>query len=116
MKIHVKRGPEAAFITLSGDFISEVDQLELREKVETLVGGERIHLVIDFGGVKYINSCGLGSLVCVLTKVRKAGGDLHLVGVGGDVAKVIKLTRLDAILPISPSVETAISELGIHAL
>ena len=116
MKIHVRHVREALLISLDGDFISEVDQLALSERVESLIGGEKINLVIDLGAVKYINSCGLGSLVCVLTKVRKAGGDLHLSSVGGDVARILKLTHLDEILQVYPSVESAISELGLHAL
>ena len=115
MKIHVQRESEATILALEGDFISEVDQVALRQRVNALVKGNNIHLVVDLGGVKHLNSCGLGSLVCILTTVRKVGGDLRLARVGPDVARVMEITNLGLVFQSYPSVASALAELGVHA-
>lgn len=114
MKINIKHRVDASILGLEGDFISEVDQVALRDHVRALIGQKQIHLIVDLAGVKYVNSCGLGSLVCILTTVRKSGGDLRLAGVGPDVARVMKLTKLDMIFETYASVEKALSDVGIH--
>ncbi len=114
MKINIKHRADASILGLEGDFISEVDQLALRDHVRALIGQKKIHLIVDLAGVKYANSCGLGSLVCILTTVRKSGGDLRLAGVGSDVARVMKLTKLDMIFDVYASVEKALLDVGVH--
>ncbi len=104
MKLHIKNTRTGTHILLDGDFISEVDQVAFREKIGKLVEGGNIHLVVDLAGVKYINSCGIGSLICALTRVRKAGGDLRLAGIKGHVEEVIRLTNLDRIFGITQAV------------
>jgi len=114
MKINIRHKGEASILSLEGDFISEEDHVTLRDHVRALIGQKRVHFVVDLAGVKYINSCGLGSLVCVLTSARKSGGDLRLAGVGPDVARVIRLTKLDMIFEIHSSVEKALPDFPLH--
>ncbi len=115
MKINQQHQSEAEVLTLQGDFISVPDQLALQDKVRKLVSGGINRIIIDLAGVKYINSCGLGSLVCALTTARKAGGDLRLAGIGIDVDKVLKMTKLDTIFPIYPNIVSAMSQSSVHA-
>jgi anti-sigma B factor antagonist len=110
MKISLTHEAKTEIISLNGDFISEPDQIALRNRVRGLVTGGNNNLVIDFPHVKYINSCGLGSLVCALTTVRKSGGDIRLVGIGKDVERVMKVTKLDTIFRIFPDIASATSQ------
>jgi anti-sigma B factor antagonist len=114
MKINLKHQAKTDIINLDGDFISEPDQIALQNEVRGLVTGGNNNLVIDFSRVKYINSCGLGSLICALTTVRKSGGDIRLVGIGKDVERVMKITRLDSIFHIFPDITSALSQSGIR--
>jgi anti-sigma B factor antagonist len=110
MKISLTHKAKTEIISLNGDFISEPDQIALRNQVRGLVSDGNNNLVIDFTHVKYINSCGLGSLVCALSTVRKSGGDILLVGIGKDVERVMKVTKLDTIFRIFPDITSAISQ------
>ena len=110
MKISLTHKAKTEIISLNGDFISEPDQIALRNQVRGLVSDRNNNLVIDFTHVKYINSCGLGSLVCALSIVRKSGGDILLVGIGKDVERVMKVTKLDTIFRIFPDITSAISQ------
>jgi len=104
MKITTHDTGGSVIITLHGDFISETDQLAFRDRVKALAAKGQSHLIIDLKHVKYMNSCGLGSLICALTTVRKAGGDLQLASVGPDVSEILRITQLDTIFEIHTSV------------
>jgi anti-sigma B factor antagonist len=115
MQISVKSSGGLSTIHLDGDFIGEPDQKKLRDKVRELVNHGHTHLVIDLARVKHMNSCGLGALVCALTTVRRAGGDLHLAVVGSAVHDLLRITQLDGIFRIYPTVDEAIAQHHIHA-
>lgn len=109
MKIKVKNSSRIGVISLTGDFLSEVEQRELREKVHELVDHGKKKIIINLTRLKHINSCGLGSLVCAYTTMRKVGGDMRLAGVGKTVKELLEITKLSQILPLSANVKEAIA-------
>ncbi|MFI5253061.1 MAG: STAS domain-containing protein [Bacteroidota bacterium] len=109
MNINLKHDAGFSILTLEGDFISEVEQMALRDKVGLLLEENKKQIIIDFSGVKYINSCGLGALVCVLSTVRKIGGDIQLVGIKKDVKRVMSLTKLDTVFNGYRSMKSALA-------
>ena len=68
------------------------------------------HMAINLGGVSYIDSSGIASLVEVLKEAQNTKKRLVLFGVGGAVLQVLQLTRLTGIFQI---VET--EEQVLHA-
>lgn len=108
MNIHTKEAGGATVIHLEGDFISELDQKSLKDHVKHVVDKGAKRLVIDLGHVKYMNSCGLGSLVCALTTIRRSGGELRLAAPGAEIKHLFEMTRLDVILKVYTSVDEAV--------
>ena len=53
----------------------------------------------------------VGALLAMLKLARKAGGDLRIVSPSRQVAEVLKMTKLDRVLPAYPSVDTAFNPL-----
>jgi anti-anti-sigma factor len=64
-------------------------------------------LVLDLSQVRYVDSCGLGALVGVLTSTRAAGGDMRLAGPNERVRRVLKTTHLDKVFSIHATCEEA---------
>lgn len=112
IKEEVKSG--IMVLTLEGDFISLPDQDKLRGRVTELVKRGILHLIIDLKRVKYINSCGLGSLVCAFTSMRRAGGDLRLSRVGPLVRELLSITQLNQVFKVYPSITKALAEARVH--
>jgi anti-sigma B factor antagonist len=73
--------------------------------VKEIEAGHR-RVVLDLGGVDFMDSSALGALVsCV--KTLGGRGDMAISGAHGAVAKLFKLTRLDRVLRLHDSVEEA---------
>jgi anti-sigma B factor antagonist len=57
-------------------------------------------ILLNLGGVDYIDSVGLGSLVGAFTSVRRQGGELKLVNVSNKVIDIMQLTKLYTVFEI----------------
>ena len=110
MEIMVTAVSGVCVIRFEGDFLSELDHESFRGRIRSLAEEGQLHVAIDLSGVKHINSCGLGSLVCALTTLRTVGGDLRLVRVGEHVWKLLEMTQLNSIFKIYPSLEMALQK------
>ena len=76
---------------------------------EVVAGGVR-RVVLDLGGVEFVDSSGLGALVGSLKTVRQAGGDLRIAQVGPQVQVALELTSLHRVLPLGESAEKAFGD------
>jgi len=67
------------------------------------------NLIINLAGVPYMDSSGVASLVKILSRVKKAGTALHLVGLNDRVRSIFQITRLDSVFDIHNSEEEALA-------
>ncbi|MEV4758223.1 STAS domain-containing protein [Micromonospora sp. NPDC049559] len=81
----------------------------LRERLVELVDGGARKVVVDLGRVDFLDSTGLGVLVGALKRLRAAGGGLDLVCDKEPLLKIFRITALDQVFPIHPSVDAAIA-------
>jgi anti-sigma B factor antagonist len=65
-------------------------------------------IVVDLGGVGFIDSSGLGVLMGALRRAREAGGDLRVVSARDAVARVLRLTELDKVFALRATVAEAL--------
>lgn len=107
MKITRKKVNGFSVIALEGDFLAEPDHTDFREHVRTVMEEGGRHLVVDLSGVRHINSCGLGSLVCAMVMTKKNSGDIRYVGVNRDVGKLLEMTHLHRVFQIFPGIKEA---------
>ena len=79
----------------------------LREVLDKQVAAGRIDLVVDLEKVTFMDSTGLGVLVGRLKLVRGQNGSLRIVSAQERILKVFKITGLDKVFHIYPTVEEA---------
>lgn len=109
MQIKEKIIGDVAVLRCKGSLMGEPDTTKLREKIHSLVNDEIRRVVIDMGGVRWINSAGLGSLIAGLTTLRNAGGDLRLAHVTDKVESLFMITQLIKVFKSYDSVDRAIA-------
>jgi anti-sigma B factor antagonist len=104
-----KREFENGIVVLefSGNIRMGPECQRISQEVDQLVGEGLNRVIFDFSEVDYLDSAGIGTLVSCLTKLRNSGGNLRLAGLKPMVAGVFKLTKIDTIIGLFPSVEEA---------
>jgi anti-sigma B factor antagonist len=81
----------------------------LRQRLIELVDDGARHLVIDLGGVEFLDSTGLGVLVGGLKRMRAQDGTLVLVCAQERILKIFRITGLDRVFTIVPTVDEAVT-------
>jgi len=65
-------------------------------------------MILDFTGVPYLDSSGLGSLVSAYTSCAKSGRRVALTGVNKRVLKVFEITKVERIFLMFPTLSDAL--------
>ncbi len=112
MKIKEKMHQKVAVLTIKGKLMGPPATIKLVEDVEELIQDGVKRVVLDLKHVNWINSMGVGSILKALSRLNKAGGVLHLVGLTEKVRSVFMMSQLTKIIPINETVNEAIEELN----
>lgn len=85
-------------IQLSGKFDIQTAPKARRQLMAKLKISDS--LSVDLSNVTMIDSVGVATLVEILLATRDAGRNLHLVGVGSQILKALRLARLEDLFSI----------------
>jgi anti-sigma B factor antagonist len=80
----------------------------LRERLIELIEGGARRVVVDLDRVDFLDSTGLGVLVGALKRLRSVGGSFALVCDKEPLLKIFRITALDQVFPLHPTVEAAV--------
>jgi len=99
-------------VSLSGELIDRNQANDLLHEMNELIESGRTRYVFDLGGLRYLNSSGLNVLINLLTKARKAGGEVAIANVSKKVNELLLITKLNTVFAVSGSVEEAAEKLS----
>ena len=107
MKIsHRVVDPNIQIVAVRGRFTIGEESQEAERILDTLIAKKERRFVFDLLEVDFIDSSCLGILVNCLRKAKAAGGELRVVA-SPRVAGIIKVVRLDTILPMYTTIAAA---------
>lgn len=97
---------DITLVVLSGEIGTEtVDRF--KDSLDEIIASGKTKLILDFQGVVYLNSMGLGVMTAALKKVKKKKGDLKLVNLSPAVHELFELTRFSKVFDIFDSEDMA---------
>ncbi|MBN2200330.1 STAS domain-containing protein [bacterium] len=99
---------DIAVLELKGSFLGGNETEELRAAVGDLFEQGNRKLVLDLGGVTYLNSMGIGALVSLYTMYAKDSGRIKLCHMGKGIQNTFVITKLVTIFDIEETREEAI--------
>ncbi|MCB1156104.1 MAG: STAS domain-containing protein [Leptospiraceae bacterium] len=94
------------------DIVGEVDLYnakDIKDVLDGMIRDGKYQIILNLAKVPFMDSSGIGTLVTVMYKLKKYQGGLKVVNTVGSVAKVFKMTGMDAHLEIFDSEEEAIN-------
>lgn len=86
-------------VTVQETRIDAACAIEFKEAVRGLISSGHGPLILDLSAVTFLDSSGLGAVVSVM-KLLGTERTLELAGLTPNVARVFRLTRMDAIFTI----------------
>lgn len=84
----------------------------LRERIVELLddpGAAGPSVVVDLSGTSFLDSTGLGALVAGLNHAKQVGGQMPIVCSSDRILKLFRITGLDGVFSIHPSVDEAVA-------
>jgi anti-sigma B factor antagonist len=95
MQIQQRQAGDVTIVSLTGDItLNKGGDVLLKDKINSLLQQGNKKLLLDLGGVSYVDSSGLGQLVQVYTTTTNNGGTLKLLNVGKRLSDLLVVTKL----------------------
>lgn len=94
MQIDERTVGEVVVIDLKGNIVLNAGDEDLRDKVNSLIQQKKLNILVNLGGVPYMDSAGLGELVRAFATVKRNGGSLKLVNLTKRITDLLTITKL----------------------
>jgi anti-sigma B factor antagonist len=107
MQISERTEDNIPIISIVGDIDLETSP-KLREFLKPKSSQKTPCLLLDFGGVNYIDSSGLATLIEYFQSVQGFGGKLALAALSPRVKNVFEIVRLEQIFSLHSDIPSAL--------
>jgi anti-sigma B factor antagonist len=101
-------GDAVAVVDIKGEVTAACEPV-LMSAYEAAGGGATSRLVLNFAGLEYMNSGGIGMLVTLLVRANRQRQQLAAYGLSEHYREIFELTRLDEAITIYDSEESALN-------
>jgi len=101
-------GEKTAVVDIKGEVTAACEPV-LMSAYEAAGGGKASRLVLNFAGLEYMNSGGIGMLVTLLVRANRQHQELAAYGLSEHYREIFELTRLDEAIIIYDSEESALN-------
>lgn len=108
--IDVSRTGHAGILRIRGEITGQSEEPLMAAFAEASEGARAV--VLDFSGLEYMNSGGIGLLVTLLVRAQRAGRRLLATGLSDHYREILALTRLDEAIAIHATEAEAIAAAG----
>lgn len=99
---------KGALVRVTSNKLHEHESKLLIEQMRAyLESSGRSMIAVNFEQVEFISSAALGAMVSLNTEIAKRGGRLVVCHLNDDAMQVIKLTRLDKLIPVEKNEKKA---------
>jgi len=108
LKISTRDAGGVTVVSCSGRIVFGEEAADLREVVKGVLQQAK-QIVIDLGGVNYIDSGGLGTLVGLYTSAHNQGAEIKLAHLTQRVHDQLQITKLITVFECYDSEQAAVS-------
>jgi anti-sigma B factor antagonist len=110
LAINELKAQDVTVLKLEGNLIMGDPSNAVRDKLRDLTekGGKKV--LIDFGGVKYVDSSGVGELVAGAVSMSRAGAQLKICSLPEKVLQVMSLSSVLSIFEVYDNEADALRE------
>lgn len=109
MQLEERMSGDVVIVAVTGDITLSKGGAALGDKVRALAQQGRRKIVLDLGGVAYMDSAGLGELVQAYATTKSKGGALKLARLTKRIHDLLTITKLVTVFDNYETEEAAVS-------
>ncbi len=109
LNIKERQGGDLTILDLDGEIRIGGGSTELRSAIRKLVADGKKKILLNLGGVRYIDSTGIGELIASYTTVQRDGGQLKLLNLTEKVQDLLVITKLLTVFDVYEDESEALS-------
>ena len=108
MELDIKTFGDVSVVRVPGEFLDASNHEEfMRDITPVLVKTPKV--VLDIGGLRTVDSSGLGAFAYCLRKTRDAGGGLRICCVSESIQAAFELVHIERIIGVHETPEQAVA-------
>lgn len=108
MQIFTRKERDNLVLEIKGR-IDALTTPKLEEECQRLIDQGEKALILDLGGVEYISSAGLRTILIIARRLNSLEGKIRFCGLQGMVKEVFSISGLNSLFPAFSSVTEALS-------
>lgn len=94
LTIDERESGDVTILTLTGQMLLDDGDLAFRKRIHDLIERDRTKVVLELGGVTYIDSAGIGMVAAKLKTLREKNGDMKLLHLTTRGQRVFGMAKL----------------------
>ena len=108
MQIEERRVGNVIILDAKGKLTLGDGDVLLKDKIHSLVQQGHKNIVLNLGGVPYVDSAGIGEIVGTYTTLSRAGGTLRLLNLTKRIHDLLAITKLLTVFETFTSEDEAV--------
>ena len=116
MKYTIDKQEKYSLLRLHEEKLDSSVAPSLKSELITLHAEGIRNIILDLAEVKYTDSSGLSALLVGNRILQEDGGVFVLAALSDHTMKLIKISQLDSVLNIVPSIEEAVDSVFMHEI
>ena len=94
MRIDERPVGDVTVLDVTGRITADAGDVELKDKINSLLNQGRSKILLNLGGVAFVDSTGLGQIVASFTSVSNNKGQMKLLNVTKRLNDLLIITKL----------------------
>ena len=109
MQIFARKENDDLVLEIQGR-IDALTSPKLEEECQSRIDQGEKTFILDLGGVEYISSAGLRTILILARRLSSLEGQIRFCGLHGMVEEVFSISGFNSLFPIFPSVTEALGQ------
>ena len=94
LEVTERQAGDVTILDMNGSVRMGEGAIALRNSIRGLIDGGKKKILLNLGGVKNIDSSGIGELIANYTTISRDGGDLKLLNLTDKIQNLLVITKL----------------------
>ena len=115
MTIQERASGSVTVLDLDGKLVLGDGDVLLKDKIHSLVFQGKKQIVLNLGGVNYVDSSGLGALIAVSVTAKSNGGQIKLLNLTKRLSDLLSIAKLTTVFDTYDNEAAATKSFGAGA-